>query len=92
MALCAEAPVIASLQRGATCAEAEKINKRKEPGMPHPHRRLKSSAGWQQIFSLAWNAVSGASEGSIALPGRTEPVALVRMERLSSADHTEPEH
>jgi hypothetical protein len=43
MALCAEAPVIASLQRGATCAEAEKINKPKEPGMPHPHRRLKFS-------------------------------------------------
>ena len=32
------------------------------------------------------------AEGLIALLGRTEPVALVRMERLSSADHTESGH
>ena len=37
----ADAPVIASLLHGATCAEAEKINKPQEPGMPHPHGWLK---------------------------------------------------
>ena len=41
--LSADASLIASLRHGATCAEAEKINKPKEPGMPHPHRRLKFS-------------------------------------------------
>jgi hypothetical protein len=39
--LAADAPVIASLRRGATCAEAEKINKPRQPGTPHSHRWFK---------------------------------------------------
>jgi hypothetical protein len=41
--LAADAPVIASLRHGATCAEAENINKPQEPGMPHPHGWFKQS-------------------------------------------------
>ena len=41
--LAADASLIASLRHGATCAEAEKINKPQEPGMPHPHRWFKPS-------------------------------------------------
>ena len=39
----ADAPVIASLLHGATCAEAHNINKPQEPGMPHPHGWFKQS-------------------------------------------------
>src|SRR5215831_3027819 len=35
--LAADTPVIALLRHGATCAEAEKINKPQEPRMSHPH-------------------------------------------------------
>ena len=39
--LAADALVIASLRRGATRAQADKISKPYEPGMPHPHGWLK---------------------------------------------------
>ena len=41
--LAADAPVIASLRHGATCAEAENINKPQEPGMLRPHGWFKPS-------------------------------------------------
>ena len=41
--LAADAPVIASLRHGATCAEAENINKPQELGMPHRHGWFKQS-------------------------------------------------